>query len=341
MRKMLNFERKTVSAMIAGALLMAVSSLNMAQGTPVIPSLTQTLGENQIEESVKISLGLNEQPAGEIRVDYLYSSAEMNLPGIYRPQKYGLRGYARIKPGKRVKVEGHGILLAQDYLTEVMSRPTALGGFLAVWQGVMRDITRADPESFPAYQVSWQVSGPVSNEDIAAAEKRLGAQLPAIYRETMRRSGPWRVSLFNGFSFELLAPSQLISAGDWLQRYYGPAEWEPLESQAIRQQLKQDIVFAIVNNEPWVFRYSGMPCDVESPSFTVGQTASERFYVNEINACGADQQLETIRQQMLEALNRALLASEFTVVGDNQRLSFDRNKSPEKKTLQIYLKADD
>ncbi|MDR2173924.1 MAG: SMI1/KNR4 family protein [Burkholderiales bacterium] len=338
MKKMLAFERKTVPTMIAGAFLMVASALSMAQGVPVSPLLTQTLSENQIEESVRISLGLTGQPAGETRVDYLYSSAEIVLPDVYRPQKYMLQGHARIKPGKRVKIEGHGILLAQNYLAEVMSRPTALGGFLAVWQGVMRDITRADPESFPVYQVSWQVPGLVSSEDIAAAERRLGTQLPAIYQETMRRSGPWRVSLFNGFSFELLAPSQLISVGDWLQKYYGPAEWEPPESQARRQQLKQDIVFAIANNEPWVFRYSGRPCDGE-PSFTVGQTDSDRFYVNAINACGAGQQLEAIRQQMLEALNRALLAPEFAIVGGNLRLHFETNKLSEKKALQLYLKA--
>ncbi|MDR0250875.1 MAG: SMI1/KNR4 family protein [Burkholderiales bacterium] len=340
MKKTLVFKRKTASAMIAGMLLMAVSALNMAQETPVNPLLTQTLGENQIEETVQISLGLTEQPAGKIRVDYLYSSAEIALPGVYRPQKYGLQGYARIKPGKRVKVEGQGILLTQDYLTEVVSRPTALGGFLAVWQGIMRDITRADPEFFPARQTSWQVPGLVSDEDIAAAERRLGAQLPAIYRETMRRSGPWRVSLFNGFSFELLAPSQLVSADGWLQRHYGSAEWETHGNQARRQQFRQDIVFATVNNEPWVFRYSGMPCDDGAPSFTVGQTTNERFYINAINACGAPRQLEAIRRQMLEALNRALLSPEFAVVGDSQRLRFERNKPPEKKRLQLYLKAD-
>ncbi|MCL2296886.1 MAG: SMI1/KNR4 family protein [Proteobacteria bacterium] len=339
MKKRLTFKRKTVSAMIAGALLMAVSTLNMAQGIPENPSLIQTLGKDQIEETVQVSLGLTEQLAGEIRVDYLYSSTEMTLSDVYRPQKYGLRGYARMKPGKRVKAEGHGILLAQNYLTEVVSRPTALGGFLAVWQGVMRDITRADPESFPVYQVSWQIPGLVNSEDIAAAERRLGVPLPAMYRETMRRSGPWRVSLFNGFSFELLAPWQLISVGDWLQRHYGPAEWEPPENQLRRQQLKQDVVFAIVNNEPWVFRYSGAPCDGDSPSFTVGQTASEGFYINEISACGANEQLEAIRRQMLEALNRALLAPEFTIVGNDQRLHIERNKLPEKKTLQLYLKA--
>lgn len=341
MKKTLTFGRKTAFAMLVGVWLVAVSTLGMAQGIPVAPSLTQTLGKDEIEETVQIFLGLTEQPAGETHVDYLYSSAEMVLPEVYKPQKYGLRGYARMKPGKRVKVEGQGILLAQSYLAEATSRPTALGGFLVVWQGVMRDITRADPDSFPAHQLSWQIPGLASNEELAIAERRLGVPLPAIYRETMQRSGPWRLSLPNGFSFELLAPSQLMPAGNWLQRHYDPAEWDLPENQTRRQQLRQDIVFGTVNGEPWVFRYSGMPCDDGSPSFAVGRADSKAFYLSAINACGANKQLETIRVQMFEALNRALIAPEFAVVSEDMRLYFERNKPPnEKKTLRLHLKAD-
>jgi hypothetical protein len=341
MKKMLSLERKTVFVVLAGAMLLVVSASNMAQGQGMSAglSLAQTLGKDQIEETVQISLGLAEQSTAEIRVDYLHPSAEITLPGVYKPQKYELRGQARMKPGKRVKVEGRGILLAQIYLAEAMSRPTAVGGFLTVWQSIMRDITHADPELFPAHRIRWQTPGLAGHEEIAAAEKRLGMPLPAIYQETMQRSGPWRVSLLNGFSFELLAPSQLLSASDWLQRYYGPVEWETPENQARRQQLRQDIVFAVVNNEPWVFRYSGTPCGDEPPAFALGQTASEGFYVSGINACGAEEQLEAIRQQMLEAFYRALLTPEFAVVNNDQRLHFERSRSPEKRVLQLHLKA--
>ncbi|MCL2310189.1 MAG: hypothetical protein FWC42_07950 [Proteobacteria bacterium] len=319
---------------------MAVGAASMAQEASTNPLLMQKLGKDEIEETVQVSLGLTGQPAGELHVDYFENntSDEMTFPQIYKPQRYELQGYARMKPGKRVKVEGRGILLAQSYLTEAVNRPTALGGFLTVWQGVMRDITRADPDAFSAHQINWQMPGTVSGEELVAAEKRLGARLPSFYRETVQRSGPWQLSLFNGFSFELLAPSQLVSASDWLQRHYGPAEWDSPENQARRQQFKSDIVFAVVNNEPWVLRRSGTPCADEQPSFAVGHTADEKFYV-EADVCGGNQQLEALRQKMLEAMNRALVTPDFTVVGDGQRLYFVRGDSPEKKILRLYLKA--
>ncbi|MDR0770080.1 MAG: SMI1/KNR4 family protein [Burkholderiales bacterium] len=329
-------KQKTIPAMIAGLLLMAANV--MAQETPAGPLLTQTLGADQIEEVVQISLGLAEKPAGEIRVDYLYSSAEIALPEVHKPQKYMLRGHARIKPGKRVKVEGQGVLLTQDYLAEIMNRPTAVGGFLAAWQSVMRDVSRADPDFLPANRISWQMPGPVGDEELAAAEKRLGMPLPAVYRETMQRSGPWRVSLPNGFSFELLAPAQLVSASDWLQRYTGPVEWDSEENQTKRQQFKSDITFVVVNNDPWVFRRSGAPCDDEQPSFATAQTADERFYTSSV--CGTHAQLEAIRRQMLEALFRAFSTPEFTVVDDVHRLRFEQKPSAGKGVLRRYLKAD-
>jgi hypothetical protein len=342
MKKMLFLERKVVSAMVTGLLLLAFSASNMAQETSTKPRLMQTLGGDQIEQTVQIFLGLSGQPAGEIHVDYRYPTAEMTFHEVSKPQKYELRGYARMKPGKRVKVEGQGILLAQSYLAEIMSRPTAVGGFLAAWQSVMRDVSRADPDFLPFNRIHWQMSGPIGNEELAAAEKRLGMPLPSIYRETMRRSGSWRVSLPNGFSFEMLAPAQLVFVSDWFQKYHAPVEWETPENQARRQQLRRDIVFALINNEPWVLRRSGTPCSDGQPSFAIAQTASEGFYVNEGNVCGENAQLEAIREQMLEALYRAFPTPEFTVVGNSQRFHIKRGSFSvsEKKTLRLYLEAD-
>jgi hypothetical protein len=295
--------------------------------------LTQALAEDQIEETVEISIGLSKQSAGEVHADYLYPSAEIALPEIYKPQKYALEGYARMKPGKRVKVEGQGILLAQDYLAEAVNRPTAVGGFLAVWKSIMRDIDRADPD---ANLIAWQTPGASGNEEIAAAEKRLGMQFPAFYRETMQRSGPWQMSVRNSLSFDLLAPLQLISVSDWLNGVEG---WSGPENQEKRQAFKQDIIFAIANDVLWVMRRSGKACGDDQPSFAIGKVAEGKFYVSEAGVCGAAPQLEAIRRQMLDALTHALPSPEFTVVGGDQRLHFERNKLSAK-TLQLYLKAD-
>ncbi|MCL2872083.1 MAG: SMI1/KNR4 family protein [Betaproteobacteria bacterium] len=341
MKKQLCFERKTASAILVGLLLGGISALGWAQdsGTVAGPVVAQTLDRDQIEETVGITLGLTKQPAGEIHVDYLYDSAEMSLPEISKPFRYELNGFARMKPGKRVKVEGQGILLAHDYLTEVVGRPTALAGFLTVWQGVMRDINRADPDSPSTDRILWQIPGPVDNGDIAAAEKRLGTRLPAFYRETMQRSGPWQVTLPSGFSFEMLAPSKLISVSDWLGQN-APDEGENLENQMAIQLFKQDIVFAITDDAVWVLRRSGGGCNDGQPSFAIGEANHAGFYLSEKGVCSADQQLEAFRQRMLEALSHALPPPEFAIVGDDQRLRFERVKPPEKKTLQLYLKVE-
>jgi len=341
MKKRLCFERKTASAILVGLLMGGISALGWAQdsGTAAGPIVTQTLEHDQIEETVDIALGLTKQSAGETHVDYLYDSAEISLPEISKPFRYELNGFARIKPGKRVKVEGQGILLAHDYLAEVVARPTALAGFLTVWQGVMRDINRADPDSPATGRILWQMPGPMDSGDIAAAEKRLGTHLPAFYRETMQRSGPWQVTLPSGFSFEMLAPSKLISVTDWLWQN-APAEGENSESQAATQPFKQDIVFAVSEDTVWVLRRSGGGCDNGQASFAIGQATHAGFYVTDKGVCSADQQLEAFRQRMLEALSHALPPPDFAIIGDDHRLHIERTKPLENKALQLYLKAD-
>lgn len=148
--------------------------------------------------------------------------------------------------------------------------------FFPTWEEAVRQLN-----PYHAGLVVEETDARFSPEEIAKAQERLDVKLPSYYLELAYEGRAWQVTIEgeeSGKAFRLLAPSELMSAAEWVEKNVGNIDWK--ESRAdIYRQLQKDVVFAVSGTEPWVIRYGDKPCEDGKRAMYTGRINYEDFWL--------------------------------------------------------------
>lgn len=219
--------------------------------------------------------------------------------------------------------------------------------FFPTWEEAVRQLN-----PYHAGLVVEETDARFSPEEIAKAQERLDVKLPSYYLELAYEGRAWQVTIEgeeSGKAFRLLAPSELMSAAEWVEKNVGNIDWK--ESRAdIYRQLQKDVVFAVSGTEPWVIRYGDKPCEDGKRAMYTGRINYEDFLVEDSDPftdytypggyCDKAGDLTYWQGLMASALRDALPKEGFTFVTEDTELEVNRaNESPEGE-LKGYLRGE-
>lgn len=239
--------------------------------------------------------------------------------------------------GVSLTVTGGGVLLPNDFLKKEMAKAKTIPELYSVWQKTTERLNRHG-----AGLTVEMTDARFSPEEIAKAEARLGVKLPPYYLELAHEERAWHVTRAgkeSGDAFKLLAPSELISAADWVEKNVGSPDWKTARADVYRH-LQKDVVFAVGNGEPWVVHYGDKPCEDGKPSTYIGYIDNEEFLVEDSDPfsdyaipggyCHKVGDLTYWHSHMSYALRSALPREEFTFVNKDTTMEVIRaSESPE------------
>lgn len=183
-------------------------------------------------------------------------------PGFHR---YAFGGHADLTGGRRVALEGSGVLVAREYLTAQLESRAAQGDPLAALEVLIAAHRAAagPEETLPRLERS--PTRP-SAKDIAAAETRLGLRLPPTYVTLLQQYGPFAFvepgdEGGESVASALYAPSAVYPVPEWRQRVR-KAPLDAGDTPRARQRLSllaRDVVVATTLDTGWTVRAGSHP----------------------------------------------------------------------------------
>ncbi|GKX56885.1 hypothetical protein SOASR030_29970 [Leminorella grimontii] len=302
------------------------------------------LGDDQVKEALILEL---DGSAFSLKVDADTPINEVALPPITTIVPYKISGEAVMEDGASLTVTGGGVLLPNDFLKKEMAKAKTMAEFYSVWQKTVAQLNRHG-----AGLTVEMTDADFSPEEIAKAEARLGVKLPSYYLELTHEGRAWQVSdsdKESGKVFKLLAPSELISAAEWVEKNVGSPDWKTARADVYRH-LQKEVVFAVSRGEPWVIRYGDKPCEDGKPSTYVGYIDDEDFLIEDSEAfsdyaipggyCYKVGDLAPWRAYMRYALRDALPGEAFTFVNKDTTLEVIRASESPEGELKGYLRGE-
>lgn len=305
--------------------------------------ITDELADDQIEENLRIDIN------GQSLTLAVNLSAKKNyvvLPPVTEPVPYRLSGDAVMTNGVTWPITGGGVLLPNSFTRQTMSAGRSLADFFSLW----RDVT----DQLAPYQAGLTTTltnKPFSSAEIASAEARLGITLPDFYLNLAHDGRSWQVVKTHRQQpvFRLLAPAELITAADWVEKYVGTPEWKTTRPEEYAQ-LQKEVVFAVANGEPWIFRGGEYLCEDDRPSVDTGYIDRGEFLSDDTDPfdyyfigpgyCEDGDTLQFWQALMSRALRDALPEEQFTFVDKNSWVEVTRTGTQPHDTLEGYLQGE-
>lgn len=302
------------------------------------------LGVDQVKEELILELDGN---AFSLKVDANKTNNEVALPPITTIVPYKISGEAVMADGVSLNVTGSGALLPNDFLNKEMVKAKTMGEFYGVWQKTTEQLNRHG-----AGLTVEMTDARFSPEEVAKAEARLGIKLPSYYLELAHEGRAWQVTRAgkgSGGVFKLLAPSELISAADWVEKNVGSPNWKTARADVYRH-LQKEVVFAVSGGEPWVIRYGDKPCENGKPSTYIGYINDEDFLFEDSDPfydyaipggyCYEAGDLASWYSHMAYALRDVLPGEAFTFVSEDSELRVIRASESPEGELKGYLRGE-
>ncbi|WP_347253333.1 SMI1/KNR4 family protein [Leminorella grimontii] len=302
------------------------------------------LGDDQVRETLILELNGS---AFSLKVDADTPTNEVALPPITTIVPYKISGEALMEGGASLTVTGGGALLPNNFLKKEMAKAKTMAEFYDVWQKTVAQLNRHG-----AGLAVKMVDADFSPQEIAKAQARLGVKLPSYYLELAHEGHAWQVTgtgKESGKAFRLLAPSELISAADWVEKNVGSPEWKTARADVYRQ-LKKEVVFAVSSGEPWVIRYGDKPCEDGRPPVYTGYIDKEHFLIEDSDSfsnytyrgrlCSGAEDLAFWHPLMGYALRDVLPEEAFTFVDKNSELRVTRASESPEGELKGYLQGE-
>jgi hypothetical protein len=241
------------------------------------------IGDDQVLESVTITVAGG--AARTLDVSQLpgrrHRSLLVEIPdGVHQ---WSMKGRSLMKRGAVVPLHGRGVIARYDWITRRLLRDAAERGVGRAWEQVHGELQSLAGVDLPALALT--SAGVVTEGDLAAAENRLGVELPAYYREAVLRGGRWRIGEAEAPVAALAAPAEIVSVWDWIVAYHGaPPEGSNAVWRKRFESLREDLVVGWAGGPVVLRRSEGMLCDDGSPSFEIPVIDHDDFLIEDSDA---------------------------------------------------------
>ena len=171
---------------------------------------------------------------------------------------YTLNGALTFEDGRKVRVQGKGVVAWKDSLwselTSDSARRRPREAMVRLLDAVGNATTREAPPTL-------RVEAPARDSSIAEAERRLGVRLPASYRRLLETFGPFSLMGFDDdgratAKASLYAPEAILSVPEWRAkvRHAPLAEGDSPRARAEVARLAGDFVVGHTFDTVWVVR---------------------------------------------------------------------------------------
>lgn len=272
-------------------------------------SLSNTLGEDQRAET--LSVEIDGRVVGRLKLDAEHLQATLRLPAGAR--RYRLQGTAEMSDGTRLTVAGAGLIVSVAEMDRI-GEAGRVADALAAYEDLVRALQAAAPE-VDLSALPLTRGRPVSESELAAAERRLGTRLPAGYREQLRTLGALTVGPPDAPSGRLYGPDALDTLQAWVLARAAENDSSRQELRAIEafigkrfRPARQDLVLGVwERDEPTLVR-AGERCPSGETPYAFPETQWEVLM-----GAGLD-----------DNAFMGLISYEDDIVGETQCLSFDR-----------------
>lgn len=271
-------------------------------------SLSNELGEDQRSEAFTVEI--DGQRIGEFKLDARRPRATLTLPDDAR--RYRLHGTAVMQDGTRLQVAGAGLIVSvaeMDRIGEAQRAAEALSAYEELVRALQAAAPEVDLSALPVTRAA-----PASEAALAAAERRLGTQLPAGYRQHMLTTGPLTLGPAGAPSGRLHGPDTLDTFQSYVLAKAREDDSNASELRAIEAFIakrfsaaRKDLVVGVwENDEPTLIRW-GKRCPAGETPYGFPETQWEVLM-----GVGLD-----------DNPFMGLMSYEKDIVGETQCLSFD------------------
>lgn len=241
------------------------------------------IGDDQRRETIEIRVDDGAPSRLEVRSTPLRKqrSVTVRIPdGIH---SYTLTGEMEMLDGKKVPIRGSGAIVRYDWLAQSFLREAKRVGTRKAWATIHQELaahTSADLSS-----VALTDARPVTTEDLAAAESRLGFSLPRAYRELTLQFGSWTLGTGKELPASLAHPDELLSVWDWIVRYHGTElKSSDPEWQARFESTRGDLVAGTAGGAIVFHGRKDARCADGSPSFEIPAIEHDDFLYEDTDA---------------------------------------------------------
>jgi hypothetical protein len=226
--------------------------------------LVNELYEDQQAERIVVLI--DDKPVAELATSKKKRSVrkEIKVP----PGRHTLRIEGEITmDGEQLALHGGGVIEKEATLYQAFDQADSAHQvadvFLAAMSAIHSSFKGFEKSGMlePDYEGYFQItrSDPATDQGLAAAEKRLGIELPADYRQAMRQLGGFRIGDEEDFTGILFHPGEVVTVAEYLADQFGES---PEEAAQYLEQIRKlhpkyagDVVLgAFLLDEPLILR---------------------------------------------------------------------------------------
>ncbi|HET7842520.1 MAG TPA: SMI1/KNR4 family protein [Xanthomonadales bacterium] len=239
---------------------MRQASLFLAGALAAAPAtaftLHDALGDDQRSETIRV--WIDDREPVVLAVDARHPHAAIELPVDGDEHRYRLEGESVSSDGLRTKLEGSGLIVTAARMDRIAERPQTASDAFAAYRRLFDALVEAAPRARldgldPGEPV------PVSAEQVAKAEQRLGFALPRDYVRFVTEVGALRFAGDGYAAGRVFAPQELGTLADFVVaevRENGwDHDWKQMNARIVKRYPRagRDIVLDVFSlDEPTV-----------------------------------------------------------------------------------------